>query len=112
MARVAAVFDDLLLGSNVLGTLQAAGHEAVLTTEPDPGDFDVLVVDLAATTFDPIAVAAPHIAHELARTLGLFSHVHPEQRDRAHAAGFDVVVPRSRFAREGAELVAGLLPDD
>ena len=28
MARVVAVFDDLLLGSNVLGMLRAAGHEA------------------------------------------------------------------------------------
>ena len=30
MARVVAVFDDLLLGSNVLGMLRAAGHEAQL----------------------------------------------------------------------------------
>ena len=29
--RVVAVFDDLLLGSNVLGMLRAAGHEARLT---------------------------------------------------------------------------------
>jgi hypothetical protein len=28
--RVVAVFDDLLLGSNVLGMLRAAGHEAEL----------------------------------------------------------------------------------
>ena len=28
VARVLAVFDDLLLGSNVLGMLRAAGHEA------------------------------------------------------------------------------------
>ena len=31
MARVVAVFDDLLLGSNVLGMLRAAGHEARLS---------------------------------------------------------------------------------
>jgi hypothetical protein len=30
-------------------------------------------------------------------------------RDRALAAGFDLVVPRSRMAREGAQLVAGLI---
>ena len=30
MARVVAVFDDLLLGSNVLGMLRAAGHDARL----------------------------------------------------------------------------------
>ena len=31
VTRVLAVFDDLLLGSNVLGMLRAAGHEAELT---------------------------------------------------------------------------------
>jgi len=30
-------------------------------------------------------------------------------RERAEQAGFDLVVPRSRMAREGAALVAGLL---
>jgi hypothetical protein len=33
-------------------------------------------------------------------------------RDRALAAGFDLVVPRSRMAREGPQLVAGLLAED
>jgi hypothetical protein len=43
------------------------------------------------------------------RTLGFFAHVQPEVRDRALAAGFDQVVPRSRMAREGAELVGRLV---
>jgi hypothetical protein len=43
------------------------------------------------------------------RTLGFFAHVEPDVRDRALQAGFDVVVPRSRMAREAAQLVAGLL---
>jgi len=30
-------------------------------------------------------------------------------RERAEHAGFDLVVPRSRMAREGPALVAGLL---
>ena len=105
MARVAAVFDDLLLGSNVLGTLRAAGHDAILTTDPDRGEFDLLVVDLTVTSIDPVE-RRPGRAPLL---LGLFSHVHPEQRERAQAAGFDLTVPRSRFAREGAALVDRLL---
>jgi hypothetical protein len=32
-------------------------------------------------------------------------------RERAEQAGFDLVVPRSRMAREGAELVKRLLVD-
>jgi hypothetical protein len=35
--------------------------------------------------------------------------VEPEVRERALAAGFDLVVPRSRMAREGPQLVEALL---
>ena len=107
MARVVAVFDDLLLGSNVLGMLRAAGHEAELT-----GGADVLVVDLASAEFDGVElVERLRAAGELggARTLGVYSHVHHDLKLRAEAAGFDLVVPRSRMAREGAALVERLL---
>jgi DNA-binding NarL/FixJ family response regulator len=113
VARVVAVFDDLLLGSNVLGMLRAAGHEATLSGGADvhPGDADVLIVDLAAGTFDGIAIVeALEAAGELAgtRTLGVYSHVDADTRKRADGAGFDLVVPRSRMAREGAQLVERL----
>jgi hypothetical protein len=36
--------------------------------------------------------------------------VEPEVRERALAAGFDQVVPRSRMAREGGQLVEGCSP--
>ena len=50
MARVVAVFDDLLLGSNVLGMLRAAGHDASSAAGRRASDgADVLIVDLAAT---------------------------------------------------------------
>ena len=42
------------------------------------------------------------------RVLGFFAHVEPEVRERALAAGFDQVVPRSRMHREGPALVAAL----
>ena len=113
MARVLAVFDDLLLGSNVLGMLRAAGHDATLSGGADvqPAGVDVLIVDLAAGTFDGVAVVeALRAAGELAgtRTLGVYSHVDADTRNRAQAGGFDLVVPRSRMAREGAQLVERL----
>jgi DNA-binding NarL/FixJ family response regulator len=113
VARVVAVFDDLLLGSNLLGMLRAAGHDAALSGGADvhPEGADVLIVDLAAGTFDGIAVVeALKAAGELAgtRTLGVYSHVDAETRNRADAAGFDLVVPRSRMAREGTLLVERL----
>jgi hypothetical protein len=113
MARVVAVFDDLLLGSNVLGMLRAAGHEATLTGGGDvhPDGAPVLIVDLAAAGFDGVAlVERLRDAGELevTRTLGVYSHVDVETRRRAEHAGFDLIVPRSRMAREGAALVERL----
>jgi two-component system, chemotaxis family, sensor kinase CheA len=115
MARVVAVFDDLLLGSNVLGMLRAAGHEAELAGRPEAvraAGAQVLVVDLASGGFDGVAlVEALRGRGELegSRTLGVYSHVDDATRRRARDAGFDLVVPRSRMAREGPALVAGLL---
>lgn len=114
MARVVAVFDDLLLGSNVLGMLRAAGHEAALAGGPDQASVDgadVLVVDLGSSGFDGVAlVEGLRAGGELGgtRTLGVYSHVETETRRRAQDAGFDLVVPRSRMAREGPALVARL----
>jgi hypothetical protein len=113
MPRVVAVFDDLLLGSNVLGMLRAAGHEADLVGGADvhPDEAAVLIVDLAAGTFDGVAIVESlRAGGELGstRTLGVYSHVDVDTRRRAEAAGFDLIVPRSRMAREGPMLVSGL----
>jgi CheY-like chemotaxis protein len=114
MARIVAVFDDLLLGSNVLGMLRAAGHEAELAGGPADvrvSGAAVLVVDLATEGFDGIALVDELRARDElgdARLLGVYSHVHHDQKLRAEEAGFDLVVPRSRMAREGAALVERL----
>lgn len=113
MARVVAVFDDLLLGSNVLGMLRAAGHDPVLAGgDARPGGAAVMIVDLASTGFDGVALVERLRAEgELGdtRTLGVYSHVDVETKRRADGAGFDLVVPRSRMAREGAALVERLV---
>ena len=113
MARVVAFIPDLLFGSRVIAALQAAGHEAVLAGDPHAlsaalTDADVVVVDL---TFD----AGERLA-QLARArlpgmpaLAFYSHVEVEVREQALRAGVDLVVPRSRMAREGAALVDRLL---
>jgi hypothetical protein len=108
VARVVAFIPDLLFGSNVLGALNAAGHEAKLTSDPaGVEDADVLVVDLTADAEERIAtVGSLDLSHT--RTLAFYSHVETDVRERAQAAGFDLVVPRSRMAREGGELVTRL----
>lgn len=115
MASVVALFDDLLLGSNVLGMLRAAGHEARLTGsagDAHPDGAAVLIVDLASAGFDGVAVVEGlREGGELGatRTLGVYSHVDADTKRRADAAGFDLVVPRSRMAREGPALVERLV---
>ncbi len=114
MARVAVLCPDLLFGSKVEGGLGAAGH-SVERFESDEvvraavaAGVDVLVVDLGAEGVDgPGLVESLRRSGELggAPALGFYPHVEQETRRRAEAAGFDLVVPRSRMAREGAELV-------
>ena len=117
MARVAALIPDLLFGSKVQSALEAAGHEVdLITTEVEAwdevGGIDLLVVDLTSPDVDGVelfeTLATGGELHEV-RSLGFFAHVEPEVRERALQAGFDLVVPRSRMAREGAQLADGLL---
>ena len=112
MARVVAFIPDLLFGSNVVGALQAGGHEPVLVSGGSdlPGalaDADVLVVDLTADVEPRLEVVRPLLGGDV-RSLGFFSHVETDVRAAAEEAGFDMVVPRSRMARAGADLVTQL----
>jgi hypothetical protein len=52
---------------------------------------------------------APDVAPAGVPRLGFYSQTDVETRRRAEEAGFDLIVPRSRMAREMPELVASLL---
>jgi DNA-binding NarL/FixJ family response regulator len=119
MARVLALTADLLFGSRIQSDLSAAGDEVELIAdearlrarlgEADRPAADVLVVDLTDTELDGAGVVealAGDGALSSVGTLGFYSHVDVQARERAERAGFDLVVPRSRMAREGAELVS------
>ena len=116
MARVVALVPDLLFGSKLLSALREAGHSVELVAGEtgvweELGDADVLVVDLTIDDVDGIGlVDTLKTGGELhrVRTLGFYSHVEADVRDRALAAGFDQVVPRSRMAREAGALVGAL----
>jgi hypothetical protein len=104
MARVLAFVPDLLFGSRVQSMLAAAGHEVQLVSSldgPAAGAADVVVVDLTSGDVPPRPEGA-------AKVLAFYSHVDAEVRERALAAGYDLVVPRSRMAREGGALVSRL----
>ena len=106
--KVVALAPDRMFGSRVRELLGAAGHDVtVLADRPAAlaaaAAADALVVDL---------VTAPGGEAELAQAgvpvLGIYAHTAPEVRERALAAGFAQVVPRSRFMREAGDLLAAL----
>lgn len=122
MARVLALVPDLLFGSNLQGSLGAAGHDVELIgdearlrarlRDPDAPPAAVLVVDLTDASFDGASILESLGRGEsLAslRTLAFYAHVDGAVRERAEAVGFDLVVPRSRMNREGARLLEQLL---
>ena len=101
LARIALLCPDLLFGSKVEGALRAAGHEVVA----GPADgVDAVVVDLTADQFDAMTVVPDGVP-----SVGFYPHVDVDTRRRALAAGYDVVVPRSRMARETVAVVEGAL---
>ena len=112
VARIALASPDLLFGSKVHGGLTAAGHDVRRVGDPaQAGEAELLVVDLTQGDYDGAAlVESARAAGDLGAVpvLGFYSHVEQDVRNRAERAGFDLVVPRSRMAREGAALVERL----
>ena len=120
MARVAALIPDLLFGSKVQAALQAAGHEVDLLTgevrgvgrggrhRPARRRPHARPTSTASSCSRPSPPAASYTACVASASSPTCE---PEVRERALAAGFDQVVPRSRMAREGAQLVDALLAD-
>jgi hypothetical protein len=105
VARVIAISSDLLLGSKVEAMLQAAGHEVTLApaiAEAPFDDVELIVADLDAG--NPEALVGLGVP-----VLGYYSHVDVDTKQAAEAAGIDLVVPRSRMARELPQLAAKLL---
>jgi DNA-binding response OmpR family regulator len=117
LARVALLCPDLMFGSKVEGALRAAGHDVTRYDGEDMAraavpESDVLVVDLTADEFDAaVLVESMRMGRELegVPAVGFYPHVDVDTRRRALDAGYDVVVPRSRMARETAAVVEAAL---
>jgi hypothetical protein len=105
MARVVALATDLMLASKVEATLTAAGHEVTLASSLQESGWDgvdLIVADLDAENPEALVGLGMPV-------LGYYSHVDVETRESAEAAGVDLVVPRSRLARELPALAERLL---
>ena len=79
--------------------ITAALPDATFTLTPDA---DVVIVDLGRGGDQ---IAAVRASHPGARIVAYGPHVDDENMDAARAAGADVVVPRSRFFRDPAQIV-------
>jgi hypothetical protein len=116
VARVVAFIPDLLFGSRVQAMLDTGGHAVELVGDAAAvrgalTDTTVLVVDLTDEQFRGIELVESLSADDLLngiKTLAFYAHVDVDMRHRAESAGFDLIIPRSRMAREGAELVSRL----
>jgi hypothetical protein len=97
-----------MLASRVEATLAGAGHEVTLGASL--GAQPVAEADLIVADVDEIDPAS--VANRGLPVLGFYRHTDPQTRRRAEAAGVDLVVPRSRLARELPELAERLLDAD
>jgi len=105
VARVLSIANDLMLGSKVTETLSAAGHEVVSSPSMEETTWDgidLIVADLDAENPEALVGLGMPV-------LGYYSHVDVETKEAAEAAGVDLVVPRSRMARELPALAERLL---
>jgi hypothetical protein len=105
MARVVSIATDLMLASRVDATLTAAGHHVILAGSVAAAPLDqaeLIVADLDAVDAAELGALDPPV-------LGYYSHVDVDTRKAAEAAGIELVVPRSRMARELPALVEQLL---
>lgn len=111
MARVLVFVPDLLFGSRVAAAVQTAGHDPVLVADGEgvrrelPGA-ELVIVDL--TTEAGERIEQVRALSDVPR-LAFYSHVEADVRAKAEQAGIELVVPRSRMAREGPELITRML---
>ena len=104
---VVAVVDDMFFASKIRATAEAVGVEISFPRTKESliekaRQADLVIVDLHSQKFDPLSLPADLSG---ARLLGFFSHVEVELKQKALAAGYQQVVPRSVFARDLAQIL-------
>ena len=114
---VLAAVDDIFFAAKIRGTAESLGvayvsaRDALAAAESARArPPSVVIADLHATRCDPFALAEsfksdPTLAG--VPLVGFFSHVQTELQQRALAAGFDQVFPRSAFVQRLAAILRG-----
>lgn len=105
VARILSISNDLMLGSKVEAQLSAAGHEVTTSASIEESTWegiDLIVADLDVENPEALVGLGMPV-------LGYYSHVDVATKEAAEAAGVDLVVPRSRMARELPALAERLI---
>jgi PleD family two-component response regulator len=114
---VVAVVDDMFFVSKIRATGKALGmilkfprtadaFRAIMNDEPPV----LIIVDLHNKRMNPFDLASEIKGDERLKKiplLGFFSHVQAELQRRAREVGYDEILPRSLFARDLANILAG-----
>ena len=95
-----------MFASRIEATLGAAGHDVQIARSISEASgleaVELLVVDLDQERVEGIVGLGLPV-------LGFYAHLNTETRESAEEAGVDLVVPRSRMAREMPALVERLV---
>jgi CheY-like chemotaxis protein len=115
--NILAAVDDMFFTAKIRATAEALGvvikfHRRLdgliaAVAEQAP---DLILVDLHNQKVDAETLARTLKGNDATRTiplLGFFSHLQTDLQRAALAAGFDQVIPRSVFARDLANILAG-----
>jgi len=112
MSRVVAYMDDLFFQMKLAETAKHLGLEVKVASNPDsllslldprPA---MVIVDLNARAAPLDAVVLLRSVDPSVRVVGFLSHVQAELGEKARAAGFDEVMPRSRFTMKLPQILA------
>jgi hypothetical protein len=95
-----------MFASRIEATLGAAGHDVQIARSISEASgleaMELLIVDLDQEPAEGIVGRGMPV-------LGFYAHLNTETRESAEGAGVDLVVPRSRMAREMPALVERLV---
>jgi CheY-like chemotaxis protein len=113
MAQVLALVDDLFFQAKLVETAKQLGVQLRTCATPDAllAEFGkdaprLVVVDLNARNDPFAAIERLQASGQDIPLLGFFSHVQVDLAERARAAGCSNVIPRSKFVRDLATILA------
>ena len=114
LAQVLAMVDDLFFQSKIIETARHVGVDLKICTTPDALAAEIskatpnlVVVDLNARNQPLEAVQRMQSLAAGVPLVGFLSHVQIDLAEQARAAGCSEVMPRSKFTKDLATILAG-----